>query len=110
METHGLGDTVNILEVTEKVAGPRPSSALRITGIEWTRCHRKIKTFDSDHGHYLTGDARVSQPPQAAKTGRGSLSWQPVDVDQILSAMGTQHSDRGTAVTPVTVPSLLEVE
>lgn len=110
-EAHGLGDTVNILQETEKISPDLVLLDLRMPESNGLDSIAIIKNFDSTITIIiLTGYGSIATALQALKLGADHYLSKPVDVDQILSAyqeLGAQTSER---TTPVTVPSLARVE
>jgi two-component system response regulator RegA len=110
-EAHGLADTVDILEITEKISPDLVLLDLRMPESNGLDSIATIKACDSTITIIiLTGYGSIATALQALKLGADHYLSKPVDVDQILSAYEELGAKMPERVTPVTVPSLARVE
>src|SRR5262245_24632501 len=110
-EAHGLGDTLSILDVTEKISPDLVLLDLRMPESNGLDSIAAIKAFDSTIAIIiLTGYGSIATALQSLKLGADHYISKPVDVDQILSAYEELDTQTLERTPPVTVPSLARVE
>jgi two-component system, response regulator RegA len=113
-EAAGAADGTSALAVASATNPELAVVDLRLPGMGGLEIVRELRHLDeSTCIIMLTGYGSIATALTATKLGASHYLSKPVDVDQILSAYGQiidSESERPSAITPQSVPSLARVE